>query len=180
MTPTLETIATYFVRVAPGLVLGAMMLFLARREARLRIVLYLALFVLLRDALTPLGLWSFGTQGFFWIRLHSDPWFLVAFGVACLGQGLGLYYFDRGNRALFRWTRGSLPLGLLCGVGGAVAVVAPLVVAYQYTPIESRGGQVPSGNIPAILLFALLGNLLEEALFRGYTVAGGGPGGGKE
>src|SRR5437667_286475 len=82
------------------------------RKAPLLIVLYLALFILLRDAMTPLGLWSFGTRGFFWIRLHSDPWFLVAFGLVCLGLSLGLYYFDRDNRPLFRWTRGGLPLGL--------------------------------------------------------------------
>src|SRR6266849_11181439 len=72
MITTLDTLAIYFVRVAPGLCLGAMMLFLVRRDSQLRIILYLALFILLRDALTPLGLWSFGTQGFFWMRLHND------------------------------------------------------------------------------------------------------------
>ncbi|HWY86477.1 MAG TPA: hypothetical protein VNX28_07130 [Gemmataceae bacterium] len=116
MNPTLETFATYLIRVAPGLLLGAMMLFLARREPRLRIVLYLALFVLLRDAMTPLGLWSFGTQGFFWIRLHSDPEFLVAFGFTCLGLSLGMYYLDRDNRALFKWIRGQFALGSLWGI----------------------------------------------------------------
>jgi uncharacterized protein len=169
MGPTLETIGNYLVRVAPGLVLGAVVLFLVRREPRIRVALYLALFVLLRDAMTPLGLWTFGTEGFFWIRLHSDPWFLAAFGLACLGMSLAVYSLDRENRPLFRWTRGSVPLGLALGMVGAVVVVAPLVAAYQYTDIGSRGGQVPSRNIPAILLFALLGNLFEEALFRGYV-----------
>jgi membrane protease YdiL (CAAX protease family) len=169
MNATLEIFATYLVRVAPGLILGALMLFLARREPRLRIVLYLALFILLRDAMTPLGLWSFGTQGFFWIRLHPDPWFLVGFGVASLGLSLAVYFLDRPNQALFRWTRGSVPLGLLGGLGGAVVVVAPLVAVYQYTPIEARGGPVPFETIPAILVFALCGNLFEETLFRGYV-----------
>jgi hypothetical protein len=140
MGPTLETIATYCVRVVPGLVLGAGLLFLARRQPRLRVVLYLALFVLLQDAMTPLGLWSFDPQGFFWIHLHSDPWFLVAFGVACLGLSLGLYYLDQDNRPLFRRTRGSVPVGLLWGVGGALAAVAPFVAIYQQTAVESRGG----------------------------------------
>src|SRR5262245_9330830 len=138
MNPTFEIFAAYFGRIAPGLVLGAGMLFLARREARLRIVIYLALFVLLRDAMTPLGLWSFGTEGFFWIRLHSDPWFLVAFGLACIAMSLGLYFLDRENRRLFRWTGGNGPRELLAGVGGAIVVVAPLAVVYQFTPIESR------------------------------------------
>ena len=48
-------------------------------------------------------------------------------------------------------------------------MVAPLAAVYQYTDIGARGGPVPSQNIPAILIFALLGNLFEEALFRGYV-----------
>jgi uncharacterized protein len=169
MQPTLETIAIYLARIAPGLIVAAMMLFVARREPRLRIVLYLTIFILLRDAMPPLGLWSFGRQGFFWIRLYSDPWFLLLFGLACLALSLSVYCLDRENHSLFRWTRGKVPLGLLWGVGGAVVVVAPLVAIYQYTAIESRGGPVPLQNIPAILVFAMLGNLLEEALFRGYV-----------
>jgi membrane protease YdiL (CAAX protease family) len=169
MNPTLELVAGYFARVTPGLVLGALMLVLARREARLRIVLYLALFTLVRDALTPLGLWSFGTQGFFWIRFHSDPWFLVMFGASSLGITLAVYYLDRENRPLVRWTRGKALAGFLWGLGGAVVVVVPLMIVYRFTPIESRGGQVPLQNVPAILVFALLGNLLEEILFRGYV-----------
>lgn len=169
MNPTLETIGLYFARVAPGLVLGALMLFIFRRQARARIVVYLALFVLLRDALTPLGLWSFGADGFFWIRLHSDPWFLVAFGLACVGMSLALYFLDRDNQPLIQWMHGRPLVGMAWGVAGAAVVVAPLVAVYQYTSIESRGGAVPVENVPAILVFALLGNLFEETLFRGYV-----------
>jgi membrane protease YdiL (CAAX protease family) len=170
MHPTIETFTAYLGRVATGLVLGAVVLFLIRRQPRLRIVIYLALFILLRDAMTPLGLWSFGKEGFFWIRLHTDALFLVAFGVACCGMSLGLYFLDRDNRPLFQWTRGPVALGLLYGLAGAALVVAPFVILYQQTPIESRGGRVPMPQIPAILTFALLGNLLEEALFRGYVL----------
>jgi hypothetical protein len=135
----------------------------------LRIVVYLALFVLLRDAMTPLGLWSFGDEGFFWIRLHTDPWFLVLSGLVCLAMSLALYCLDRSNRPLFQWLRGRPLHGLLWGLGGMVVVVAPLFVVYRFTPIEARGGQVPGPIVPAILAFALLGNLFEEALFRGYV-----------
>jgi uncharacterized protein len=170
MGPTVEIIAKYLLRVAPGLVLAAMVLALIRQSPRLRIVVYLALFVLLRDAMTPLGLWSFGTEGFFWIRLTNDPAFLVIFGVSCLGMSLGLYFLDRDNQSLVRWTRGKSLLGVLGGLAAAVVVVAPCFALYRYTSIESRGGAVPSGAIPAILLFAFLGNLLEELLFRGYVL----------
>jgi uncharacterized protein len=169
MNPTLETLLTYIVRVLPGMMLGAAAMFATRRQPRVRIILYLAMFVLLRDAMTPLGLWSFGTQGFFWIRLASDPWFLVLFAISCFALSLGLYYFDRDNRPLFKWTRGNLPMGLLWGVLGAIVVVAPLAILYRWTPLDARGGEVPFAHLPAILLFALLGNLLEEALFRGYV-----------
>jgi membrane protease YdiL (CAAX protease family) len=169
MGQTVETFATFLERVIPALVLGATVLYLIRRTPRLRIVVYLALFVLLRDAMTPLGLWSFGTEGFFWIRLANDSLFLVGFGVACLGIGLGLYFLDSQNRSLIRWTRGNIPVGILCGIVGAAVVVAPLMAAYRHTPIATRGGPVPSHDVPAILFFALLGNLLEEVLFRGYV-----------
>ncbi len=169
MNPTLATMTIYIARIAPALILGGMMLFMARRNAQLRIVLYLSLFILLRDAMTPLGLWSFGQQGFFWIRLYRDPWFLVLFGIACLGLSLGVYFLDRDNRSLFRWTRGSVRLGLIWGLGGAIAVIVPFLAIYRHTAIEARGGTVPMQNVPAILVFALLGNLLEEALFRGYV-----------
>ncbi len=133
MDATFEALTTYLVRTCPGLILGAAMLVLARRQPRLRIVIYVALFVLLRDAMTPLGLWSFGTEAFFWIRLSSDPGFLTIFGVACLGLSLGVYFLDRENQAIIEWTRGRLAVGMLLGVVGALVVVAPLVAVYQRT-----------------------------------------------
>jgi membrane protease YdiL (CAAX protease family) len=170
MNPTLQVVLGYFGRVAPGLALGAAMLVLTRRNAPARIPIYLALFVLLRDAMTPLGLWSFGSQGFFWIRLHNDPWFLIASAVSSLAIVLAVYSLDTENQALFRWKRVTAPIGLLWGIGGMFLVVAPLAVVYQFTPIESRGGTVPLHVLPALLVFALAGNLMEESLFRGYVL----------
>ena len=169
MNPTLETFTNYFARVAPGLVLTAAVLALTRRSPRLRIVIYLAMFVLLRDAMTPLGLWSFGREAFFWIRLSNDPAFLVAFGLASLPIVLGLYFLDRQNRSLVRWMRGDVTLGVVSGLFAALVVVAPCLAIYRHTPIDARGGAVPAGNIPALLAFTLLGNLVEELLFRGYV-----------
>jgi CAAX protease family protein len=83
---------------------------------------------------------------------------------------IALYILDRDNRPLFVWRRGSALAGLLWGIGGALVVVTPYVVAYQFVPIELRGGPVPQLALPAIFVFALLGNLLEEALFRGYVL----------
>ena len=169
LSAVVDIFATYLSRVAPGIVLGAVTLLLVRREPRLRIVVYLSLFVLFRDTMTPLGLWSFGREGFFWIRLYPDPAFLIMFGIACLGLSLCLYYFDKYNRPLLQWRRSNVPLGLSLGLVGAIVAVAPLIAIYRYTPIESRGGPVPVHDVPAIFVVALLGNLLEETLFRGYV-----------
>jgi membrane protease YdiL (CAAX protease family) len=167
--PAIETIATYLIRVAPSLLLGATMLVLFRRNARGRMVVYLALFVLLRDSMSPLGLWSFGSEGGFWIRLPIDPWFLVAFGVSSLVVSLALVRFDRDLRAFLRWTEGGAMRALAWGIAGALCVASPLALAYRFTPIEARGGLVPLEHGPALLMFALLGNLFEELLFRGYV-----------
>jgi uncharacterized protein len=169
LNPTFETLATFIARVLPGLILGTALIIITRRQPRVRIVLYLAMFVLLRDAMTPLGLWSFGTQGFFWIRLANDPWFLVLFALSCLGLSLGLYFFDRENRPLFKWTRGNVPIGIVSGIVGAIVVVAPLAFLYRFVLLDTRGGSIPLAHLPAILTFAVLGNLLEEAIFRGYV-----------
>jgi membrane protease YdiL (CAAX protease family) len=169
MEAMLTTIDVYLARVMPGLVLGVMMLIIARREPKLRIVCYVALFILLRDAMTPLGLWSFGDQGFFWIRLYDNPFFLIFFGITCLALVLALYFFDQENRSLIQWLRGPWQRGLLWGALGALVVVAPFVVVYRYVPVSTRGGVVAPGIMSAMLVFALLGNLLEETLFRGYV-----------
>src|SRR6476660_8469158 len=98
MLPALQTIAIYLTRCAPALVLGIVLLFFTQRQPKARIAIYLALFIVLRDAMTPLGLWSFGTEGFFWIRLSQNTWFLLLFGASCLGLSLAMYFLDRANR----------------------------------------------------------------------------------
>lgn len=170
MHTVLDSLAPYLSRIAPGLVLGGVLLVLARKARRARIVIYLALFVLLRDAMTPLGLWSLGTEGFFWLRLTEDPAFLIAFGLGSLGITLALTFLDGPNRNHLRWVRHRLAEGMVVGVLGAAIVALPLVLIYRSTPIAMRGGAVPIRILPALLVFTLLGNLLEEMLFRGYVL----------
>lgn len=170
MDSILDSLVPYLSRVAPGMVLGGVLLALARRARRVRIAIYLALFILLRDAMTPLGLWSLGTEGFFWLRLAGDPVFLIAFGLGSLGIVLALTLFDRPNRRHLRWIRHRPVEGAIIGVLGAGVVALPLVLIYRSTPIAMRGGPVPVQILPALLVFTLLGNLLEEMLFRGYVL----------
>lgn len=179
MTTTIHTFLVYLLRVLPGLTVIALAFLAARPSRNVRVGLYLLAFVLLRDAMTPLGLWSFGARnGVFWIRLSTDPWFLLAFGVAALGISLGVLTLDRGNREavhLFRRRGGTgtpagIGAGVAAGIGGALLVVAPFWWLYRGIPIYLRGGSVAHHLIPAILVFALLGNFMEELLFRGYVL----------
>ncbi|TVR66181.1 MAG: CPBP family intramembrane metalloprotease [Spirochaetaceae bacterium] len=171
MTTTINTFLVYLIRVLPGLTVLTMT-FLAVRPSRIvRVGLYLLAFVLLRDAMTPLGLWRFGAyRGIFWIRLSDDPWFLVIFGMAALVISLAILTLDRGNRGVVHLFSRGTAAGVAAGVTGALLVVAPLWWLYRTIPVHLRGGGVTQHLIPAILVFALLGNFMEELLFRGYVL----------
>lgn len=69
----MDVILTYGLRVAPGI--AALLLLLTalpRKAAGMRIVVYIAIFIVIRDAMTPIGLWRFGTEGVFWIRFTAS------------------------------------------------------------------------------------------------------------
>jgi membrane protease YdiL (CAAX protease family) len=168
---TLELFASFIGRIWPGLLLlGAVFVFL-KPSKNLRIVLYLLSFVLLRDAMTPQGLWSFGANyGVFWIRMATDNGFLILFGVSALVLTLGMYWLDKENQDRWHWLRGKPVLGLSLGLVAAALVVLPLAIAYGFQDISLRGGVVDGGQTLPILIFALLGNFMEEGLFRGYVL----------
>ena len=169
---TLNTLATYLLRILPGLALVALFLLLIRPQKELRVVLYILAFVLMRDAMTPLGLWSLGaTRGFLWIRLRTDPLFLIIFGVLSLGLVAALYLADRDNREHLVWLRGNRTRGALIGITGSLVVVAPFLLGYSQVEMGARGGPVSRSLLLPILIFALLGNLFEETLFRGYVLS---------
>jgi hypothetical protein len=170
MADFLTLIGPYFARILPGFVLGLGLLIVFRRHKDIRIVIYLLLFVLLRDAMTQAGLWSLGRAGFFWIRLVPNALFLIFFGVSSALLTLAMVAFDRANRGLLVWQKGHWAAGLLAGLGGALLVAAPFVFFYRWVPIGARGGLVPRNLLLPILVFALLGNFLEESLFRGFVL----------
>jgi len=170
MNNTFLTLVDYFIRVIPGLLLGLSLIFLLRREPRMRVLVYIGLFILLRDALTPLGLWSFGREGGFWIRLSDDKWFLLIFGIISVCVVGLLYFFDKPNSKKVIWLKGKPLAGYLTGIAGMLIVISPFLILYQFTPISNRGGMVNLTLVPFIAAFALLGNLFEELLFRGYVI----------
>ncbi len=168
---TVLTLVNYLERVGPGICLLVLFFLFVRPGPNLRIVMYIFAFVLVRDAMTPLGLWSFGAvNGALWIRLSADPAFLVVFGIASLLLVMGLYALDKKNRHHLAWFQNGRLTGIFAGIAGALIIVVPCALLYHGIEIELRGGPVASALLPATFVFALLGNFLEEGLFRGYVL----------
>lgn len=161
-------LADFGARVAPGLLLVVGCLVLARRvDPLLRVAVLILGFVLIRDAMTPVGLWRLGADGgALWLRFVDDAVLLVLLGVVVLAATAAVLGTDRRLRGLVRWGPvGAAPVAV--GVGGGVLAAAPLLAAGAGTPLEQRGGDVALAVLPALLFFALAGNLAEEVLFRG-------------
>lgn len=159
----------YGLRLMPGLVMGV--LFLAavpRKILPIRIFIYILLFIIIRDLMTPFEFWSFGSDGFFWIRWIDNSAHLILFGLASPLLVWTMNRIDPDLKDLLVWFKGSKAIGLVIGVAGAIVVALPLFLIYQFIPIDQRGGEVDRRLILPILLIALGGNLYEETVFRGY------------
>jgi len=164
-----ELLIAYTLRIVPGVLAGIFFVaLLPRKSIELRIASYILLFVLIRDAMTPLGLWSFGTEGFFWMRFIGDPWIMIILGVLSGLLVLAVYLLDSDTRQYIVLLRAHYLKAIPAGIVGAIVIAAPLLAVYTAFPIEARGGSVPAALMVPILVMALFGNFLEEALFRGY------------
>lgn len=169
---TFEILATLMLRVLPGVICIILFFILVKPDKNMRILVYIFTFVLFRDAMTPLGLWSIGSfDNIPWIRLSSDPLFLILFGgVFSSAFVFAFYQFDKENRVHLKWFRDNKIVGPIVGVLGCLVVVLPLFILYKGSNILLRGGIVSASLFLPILIFALVGNLLEETLFRGYVL----------
>src|SRR5437762_456144 len=97
----------YLARIAPGVVLGAAFLtLLPRRAVEWRIVTYILLFVLARDTMTPLGMWSLHARAGT-LRLPADPWLLVVLGLASASMVALIHAVEPELRPLVIWRKGS-------------------------------------------------------------------------
>ncbi len=162
----------YLVAVTPATALVALAVALIpTRLVGARTVTLILGFLFVRDMMTPAGLWSFATspRGVPWMRFGADPiayWLLAGTSLALMaGVVLGL---GRKARSLLVLTQGRPWSAAAWGVGGAVLIVASIAALNAGTPLSDRGGPVPIAALPAILAMAVVGNALEELLFRGY------------
>lgn len=167
MTPeSLVLLADYALRLAPGAALFALALaLLPRRALGPRIALYIALFILIRDAMTPVGLWQFDGLR---IGFYPSGLALALLGLASLAGVAFLWAVERDLRALLVWRRGGLVAGAVLGIGTGIALAVPSWLLAGPTDPAARAGP---GFLVGLGVLAYGGNLLEEVLFRGYLQA---------
>jgi hypothetical protein len=166
----LTVLLEYLIRILPGIVLFiAVIIFVPKSMKLLRIIIYIFFFILMRDAMTPTGLWKFGKEGFFWIRFVDDSLILIIFALGSLAFILSIIFLiDKELHRYISWIKGRWLISIPMGIAGAFLAYLPLVFFHMNTPIESRGGIVaPSLYLP-IFLIAFFANFMEETLFRGF------------
>jgi membrane protease YdiL (CAAX protease family) len=131
---------------------------------------HLGLFILVRDAMTPTGLWEIGTHPVFWLRLTADVATLAALTVATLGLLLTVMRLERQLVRGASVVNGPLlhSLGLGCGAALLIALPTWLLTLTQAVPVAERGGSRGALSLAALLVFSLVGNAYEELLFRGF------------
>lgn len=179
----MDVMLTYGLRVAPGI--AALLLLLTalpRKAAGLRITVYIAIFIVIRDAMTPIGLWELGTEGVFWIRFTDSLPLLLMIAAGSGIVAAAMLLAEPQWRAQIEWLR--IPQGrpslrpssrylytarsLSTGLVGAALTAAPLLLVYTTVPIGLRGGTIAPVLLPGIAAVALVGNFYEELLFRGF------------
>lgn len=160
----------YSIRILPGLILLCSIYFLLPKNQTLfNLFLYTFGFILMRDAMIPLGLWEFGVNGtVIWLRFIESPFILLTLGAFSLFLSILLYINSGKLRDSIEWFSSSKTSALLLSPLMALVVVFPFILPYLSVPVADRGGTVPLHLLPALLIFALLGNFLEELLFRGF------------
>ncbi|HIY64923.1 MAG TPA: CPBP family intramembrane metalloprotease [Candidatus Agrococcus pullicola] len=165
----METLLPYLLLILPGIVLITLAFLLVRSaNPILRVVMLILGFILIRDAMTPTGLWEFGVANGMtpWLRMSHDPFVLVAFGLGSLVL-VGATLIDPKLRRLVTWGR-PRPVPIIAGFTGGVLAAAPFVLLSMGTPISERGGDVALATLLPLAFMAFAGNFSEEVFFRGY------------
>lgn len=166
----MELLFEYVWRLLPGLILLIMTyVLLPKNNHWLKISVLLVGFILMRDAMTPVGLWEFGMNGqILWLRFIDDAFILFSIALLSLGMTFVICHLNPSLVKDINWF--ATPhkfLASLMGIIAAIIIVLPFMLPYLAIPITERAGIFPRHLLLPLLIFALFGNLLEEVLFRG-------------
>ncbi|MDP2150649.1 MAG: CPBP family intramembrane metalloprotease [Parvibaculum sp.] len=163
MLEGMDILWTYNLRMAPGLIAFVLCLVLLPRAAiGIRIALYIAIFILARDAMTPVGLWSFDDLR---ISFFNSPALLATLGIGSVLGVVCIVAVERDMHPLLVWRKGSLVEGAAVGLGTGLVIGLGAISLSGFSPLLP---DFPPGFILGLVILVYGGNLLEEVLFRGY------------
>ncbi|NVZ50579.1 CPBP family intramembrane metalloprotease [Pseudomonas sp. B6002] len=163
ITEGMVVLVRYAVHLAPGLALFGLWFALTPRAlAAMRMLILLAAFVLMRDAMTPLGMWRLSSE--VQIAFTANAFVLAALGGLSVMLILLLPRAAPDLWRLIRWSIGNPFTGLAVGlaVGGLIGV--PLRIYQGIDAADFHGYWV---WLPGMVVLAYGANALEEVLFRG-------------
>jgi membrane protease YdiL (CAAX protease family) len=160
----LSLLIDYGIYLLPGFSLCAVWFWLTpKTQPGLQIVILLLTFVLMRDVMTPLRLWSL--SGDVQIGFVSNPFVLAVLGALSLAIIAVLARIAPELWQLVVWRKGNLVAGLALGIAAGCAIGVPLRL-YQGIGISELAGYWPW--LMGMIVLAYGGNALEEVLFRGF------------
>jgi len=161
----------YLIRILPALIVGiTFILYLGKNHLPLRIFSYIFLFVIMRDVMTPLNIWQFGTNGIFWLRVIDNSLFLILISVSSIALVLLVNKLDKEAIQVYVFRKVSFIKAIGTGLIGAAVVIVPMFLIYRFVPMAQRGGSVNNDMLflLSLLVFCLSANFLEESIYRGY------------
>lgn len=167
----MEQLLEYGIRIFPGLfILSISYFLLPKKERIIKMFLLLFGFILMRDTMTPLGFWEFGfANNTLKLRFINDPLILLVLGFTSLVVSLVLYRVDEDLKRNLKWfSNHSKFQNIIVGILSSLVVVLPFRISYFWTSASQQEDLVPLKMLLPLMIFALLGNFLEEILFRGY------------
>ncbi|MBT2339318.1 MULTISPECIES: CPBP family intramembrane glutamic endopeptidase [Pseudomonas] len=154
----------YALYLTPGLVLFGLWFGLTpKTQTGMRILILVMAFVLMRDVMTPLRLWSLDSDlqiGFF-----ANPFVLAMLGVSSLVLVALSARFLPDLWQLVVWSKGNRLAGLAVGVAVGCVIGLPLRL-HQAVDATTLPGYWTW--LPGMVVLAYGANTLEEVLLRGF------------
>src|SRR5690625_1496402 len=129
----MELLMDYSLRIMLGIFLIALIYFLLPKQfIVVKIFLLVFGFILMRDAMTPMGLWEFGIEEqMIWLRFIDDSFILLALAITSLVLTVGIVYFNRRMRKYLVWFGDNKIKSILAGLLGATIAIAPFFFMYM-------------------------------------------------
>lgn len=161
----------YGMRIMPAIMIIALTyVLMPKKSVMSKLFLLIMGFLVMRDAMTPLGLWRFGSnEGVVWFRFIEDGFILAGLAFTSLVLTCAILFFNQNMSGYLQWFGKHKLKSAAAGVFGAVVVTLPILFMYMNIPGEDRGGTVAVSLLAPLFVFTLLGNFMEEVLFRGYV-----------